>query len=736
MKRLLTIAAALFITAAGISQSKLDFYLAQKQQDFAQKVIDGNEMVEVLVKGNIKGIQQLVVANHGVFKYAYGGIAAITIPVSALPAFKYSRDVVRMEGKPPHMHVCNDTMRARTHTVECQMGQAPLTHPYKGKGIVIGMIDTGIDFLHPDFRDSAGKSRVQFEWDMNQDTNHVFTPMPFGYGQAWNKTQIDTAIAHNDSASLANMNESSHLEYGHGSHVSGVATANGLANGTCIGVAPEADIMMVAFNFNVQTAHEMTDAVNYLYTQADVLGEPCVINASLGDYDGSHDGQDLQALIIDSMITAKPGRVFVAASGNGSGIPYHAGYNLAGDTEFSWFAYNASNGIISFDAWTDTATGKNIQFSVGVDNIKTFTFINQTAFSSISSNLGVLYTDTIKNGAGNRIGIVTTYNDRQGSAYSVTVQIRPDSTNYYWRFTATGNGKLDCYYADPTPIVDTGLPSAAVFPAIKNYKMPDTLSTLCSSFQCSNNVITTGCYHNRATFINYDTTMTTLYPPSVLDGSLANYSGVGPTRDGRMKPDITSPGDFCMSVLPTTLQQLYIKYAPQNTDIGAWHFFDGGTSTASPGVAGIAALYLEEYPSATNIEVKNAIIYCSDQDSFTGVTPNYQWGYGKVDAFKALTGCSLAVHNLPPLPTTELYAYPNPAKGGVTIGYDFSNENEYCTAHIDFYDVLGKKVKTVQLKNNKGRLSLPPGEINSGMYFYTLMVDDKRMQTEKLIIEQ
>jgi len=737
MKKLLILAAAFLFTTVAIAQTKFDFYLAEKQQAFAQKLTDGSEMIEVLVKGNVKAIKQLVQANNGVFKYSYGNIAAIKIPVSSLPAFYYSRDVVRMEGKPPHMHPCNDTMRTKAHVVECQMGQAPLTQPYKGKGIVIGMIDTGIDFTHPDLQDSAHKSRVQYLWDMNQPIGPL-TPTPYGYGVSWSKAMIDTALAKGNPATLKTMDSAAGLESGHGSHVSGVATSDGLANGTCIGVAPQADIMMVAYNFTVQTNNEMTDAVNYLYTKADSLGEPCVINASLGDYDGSHDGQDLQALMIDSMITAKAGRVFVASAGNASNIPYHVGYTqTAGDTSFSWFAYTPANGgTVYFDAWADTATAKNLQFSVGVDNIKPFTFISQTAFSAISANLGKIIYDTLKNSHGNRIGIVETYTYTQGKAYSVSVQIKPDSTSYYWRFTTTGNGRVDCWYPDPTPIVDTGLPNVSVFPAIKNYKMPDTLSTLCSSYQCSNNVITVGVFHNRNTFRNYDSTLTALYDSTVIEGSLSYYSGVGPTRDGRMKPDITAPGDFCMSVIPTVFQNYLITTTPTHTDYGGWHYYDGGTSTASPAVAGVAALYLQRFPTSTNLQVKEAITYCSDQDTFTGVTPNYQWGYGKVDAFKALTGCELAVNNIPSVPTSSLFAYPNPTNGGTTIGYDFSTMNEYCTATIDVYDVFGKKIKTLELKNNKGTVQLNSGELSSGMYFYTLMVDGQRLKTEKLIVEK
>src|SRR5205823_2140619 len=78
--------------------------------------------------------------------------------------------------------------------------------------------------------------------------------------------------------------------------------------------------------------------------------------------------------------------------------------------------------------------------------------------------------------------------------------------------------------------------------------------------------------------------------------------------------------------------------------IGCKHRINGGTSAASPVVAGIAALYLQKYPNASNMDIKNAIIGCSKTDVQTGsALPDYHWGYGKVDAFHALTGCPTGI---------------------------------------------------------------------------------------------
>lgn len=743
MRKLIT---SLFIcittlSAFGQGQSKFDLYLFQKYGAVMHHTIDGSQVIEVLVKGSIENIKKITAQNGGVFKYSYGNIAAIRIPLSALDAFYTSPYIIRMEGAPPHMRVCNDTMRIHSHIVEVQMGQSPLPQAYKGKGIVIGMIDSGIDFVHPDFRDSTGKSRILAYWDMTKPANQ-FTPFPYGYGQEWDKPTLDTAIADSIPAVIASMDSASGLEYGHGTHVSGVATANGRANGLSIGAAPEASIMAVAYNFSNQSNNEMTDAVSFIFNKATAMGMPCVINASLGDYDGSHDGLDLQAQMIDSMILAQPGRVLVAASGNESNIPYHVGYTLtAGDTNFTWFApYSYNGNIIYYDVWADSNKFKNVQYAFGADRINPFSAIENTKFYSVANALNDTIKDTIKNTSGNIIGIVYSYLSLVGSTYELQVNITPDSlqtgkanndSSYYWRFITTGTGRVDAWYPDPTPIVNSGLPLPGKFPPIKNYKMPDTVSTLCSSFQCSPHVITVGDYYNRKSYIDYDTVSQTLYGNNVTEGQLTYYSGSGPTRDGRFKPDIVSPGDFCMSVLASPLRQLYITHIPQNVDIGGWHDYDGGTSTASPGAAGIAALYLQAFPTATADEVRNALMNCADQDSFTGVIPNNHYGYGKVDAFKAITGCPLSVTEIK-APTATLFAYPNPMKDGTVIDYDFSNTGEYCTAAIVFYDVMGRELKSMEVKTPKGTLSFSADGMASNIYFYSLVVDNKVLNTQKL----
>jgi subtilisin family serine protease len=171
---------------------------------------------------------------------------------------------------------------------------------------------------------------------------------------------------------------------------------------------------------------------------------------------------------------------------------------------------------------------------------------------------------------------------------------------------------------------------------------------------------------------------------------------------------------------------------PDYYDPGAFHTRGGGTSAASPGVAGIAALYLQQNPTATGMDVRNAIIGCTTTDSFTGTAlPDSHWGYGKANAFGALTMCGAMGVNSKQIKPLAFAVYPNPQNSGSLINISLSEFNSKSKNELKIYNSLGQSVKNVMIKNASSQISL---DLEPGIYLCNLMVDGKISGSEKLVI--
>jgi hypothetical protein len=126
-------------------------------------------------------------------------------------------------------------------------------------------------------------------------------------------------------------------------------------------------------------------------------------------------------------------------------------------------------------------------------------------------------------------------------------------------------------------------------------------------------------------------------------GQLSPNSSKGPNRVGQIKPDISATGDGMMSSCPIWLSDALVTSNPSMLAEGGRHVRNGGTSMASPVIAGIAALYLEKCPDASYEDFIDALHDEAYEDEYTGFTPNMGYGYGKIDAFQLLNSTNFEV---------------------------------------------------------------------------------------------
>lgn len=615
---LLTILLICFTTAKA-QHAKINFALKFEMAKHSNQ----NQLFSLFVLGDASKIRSEVVKLRGEVVRSTGNIVQVKLPIHAITNFSKNDFVQSIPYSFSKGQVLNDTMNIHNNVTPIHNGVSPLLSSYTGKGVVYGVIDTGVDLIHPDFRDTLGSTRIYRVWD--QTTGLYCDSASIDNGTC---TQVEVSVA------------------GHGTHVAGISAGNGLALNKYWGVATEAKLVVVKSNFNSPNwLSTVVDAVDYIYAVADSLNMPCVINASIGDYFGSHDGTDPAALLIDSIINYKEGRAFVCAAGNAGFFKWHVEQIVTVDTSFSWLKYNPSSalgvGSVFYEVWSDTIDFNDVDYAFGA-NLPSGSFEERgrTPFFNIRNRLGI-FTDTITN-SGNILAIVETYAEVQGDKYLLQVFLNePDSNTYNFSMLNTGSGVYDFWshhYLGTSEVVGIdSLPTVAEYPPIAYYTLPDSNKTTVSSFSCSPVLLTVANFENRKTYLDYDSIERV---NSETVGMIANSSSIGPDRRGNIKPDIGATGNWTIGPVSAILvaANLASPY-PVNREriaLGGMHRINGGTSMASPVLAGIVALYLEKCPTATMAEIKAAIIGTAKQDFFTGVVPNPYFGYGKVDAFAVL----------------------------------------------------------------------------------------------------
>jgi minor extracellular serine protease Vpr len=574
------------------------------------------EPIEVLVLGDIAGLKASLGAVIKL-KYYYGNIASLSLSRKSFSLLLDSRFVSYIEYEPVKKGsgaFLADSIYRANRLDRIRTGENPFGKMYTGQGVVIGIIDSGIDLTHPDFKDESGKTRVRYLWDQSVNSGQVQTT--FNYGQEWNSSDINRGLCTHTDKSLS----------GHGSFVAGIAAGNGNAPGSIQGCAPNAELIVVALD-PARSGPVMADAVKYIVDKAETLGKPLVINLSYGAQYGSHDGTGLETKLVERMLFDLPGRVLVAAAGNSGNLNAHIKYKSGpSGNQFTWI--NGSGREIEFSLFADLAKIKQMSFSIGA-NRRNYSDLAKTAYRDYKYDYGTVKTDTLFAGS-NRIGIVKRSTAINPSGVcEMHFKIVADSLDLLWRIEAKGSGEFDAWH---TGFVSGPIPTEKECPAIKSYLQPDPHSSLVNGLACSKEIITVGSYANT---INYMDEAGNFHSLNTVGETVSAFSSSGPTRDGRYKPDILATGEHILSCLALNIKGKAVVQRDLITRDG-FHWVGSGTSFASALVSGWVALYLQKYPKATNRQIKQAIITNARKDKYTGLKlPDFKCGYGKLDGYRS-----------------------------------------------------------------------------------------------------
>lgn len=661
-----------------------------------------------------------------------GDIAAAVVPIDHLDDLANLNDVVCIEFS-KWLKLYNDV-----GTDLCGGKTAQQRFNLKGQGIIVGILDSGIDWQHADFRKADGTTRIKFILDLSDpgDTNGdgvLDGSGPFG-GTLYAESQINAAL--NRTGSIAEMDRN-----GHGTHVTGSAAGNGLGTGggisagTYAGLAPEADIVFVKSQTGDLGKIPDTDiisALSFIDSVATQIRRPYVANFSFGTHEGPHDGTSLFEQAVDRFVGLnKPGKAIVVAAGNEGEKKIHAGGNMSGSAvtiDFNVPSFTVkpgtNNDYIYFDLWYSGVA--NLSFRL--------TSPNGVNYGPITS--GNRFAEDTPNGAiiidNAQAGVNPNNGDKQ-----VMIQIfdftstRPPTAGN-WKLTVTGSsGRYDLWLYNSS----MGAELISNIDYSRLVAMPATAT----------NIITVGAWITKTSWTDLDGHPFVDF--SLTTGAAGTFSSPGPTRDNRIKPEINAPGQMIASSLSVD--------APPNGPFSIWrgdsqfpnasilrdnrHAIGAGTSFSAALVTGGIALMLQKSPQANAIQIRNALLKSAKADQFTETVPNNKWGYGKVDFVGAINSLVTVVEadkNSIALPQKFVLSqnYPNPfnrstegsqRSPATTIRYTLPFKSQVVLA---VYDLSGCRVALLDFGHK------PAGEhraiwdgrdhvdkrVASGIYFYRL----------------
>ena len=276
----------------------------------------------------------------------FGGYAVVTLPESEIDAYS-DREQIEFIEKPKRLYF--ETLQAREASciLPVQAGANGLT----GEGILVGVVDSGVDYFHPDFRNEDGSSRILRLWDQSLDGK---PPRGYVTGTEYTKEEIDKALAleETEGRRLVPSRDFS----GHGTAVLGIAAGNGRASGGVNrGVAYESDLLVVkmgnARENSFPRTTELMEGIDYLIRQAVKMGRPIAINISFGNNYGSHQGDSLLETYLSNAANVGRSVICVGSGNNGNDRIHTAGQLRQGQTETVEMSIGTYETTLNLQLW-------------------------------------------------------------------------------------------------------------------------------------------------------------------------------------------------------------------------------------------------------------------------------------------------------------------------------------------------------------------------------------------------
>lgn len=278
-----------------------------------------------------------------------GGYAIVTLPESMLEEYSRRPQIEFIE-KPTRLYF-EDLFSKEASCITQVQRDEPGNLQLTGRGVLIGIVDSGVDYRHPAFLTADGKSRILRLWDQSIPGN---PPEGYATGTEYTNEEINEALSLSvqEGRRLVPSEDGS----GHGTAVLGVAAGSDFSRGAVNrGVAYESDLLIVKMGIPRQDSFprttELMQGVDYLVRQAIRLGRPIALNLSFGNNYGSHRGDSLLETYLDNVSGMGKNVICVGMGNNGNDALHTGGMLSPGEIQEIELGVGAFEPTLNVQLW-------------------------------------------------------------------------------------------------------------------------------------------------------------------------------------------------------------------------------------------------------------------------------------------------------------------------------------------------------------------------------------------------
>ncbi len=601
----------------------------------------------------------------------------------------------------------NNIARQMTNVDAVHLGTG-LKQSYTGNGVLLGIVDSGIQYDHINFKDDEGQSRI-----VEAMCNGITYSTP-----------EEIAMLETDSRSLA-----------HGTHTAGIAGGSYSLNGLQ-GMAPDADLYLCGMASLYES--DIIEGVEKIFDYAEAHDMPAVVNLSLGSDLGPHDGSSAICRAYEQL--SGEGRIIVLAAGNSGDLDFHAHGTLqeesSGEPQLKTIIestygssysdyigiYNQNNNplklrISVIDNHNNTlARSELIDFGSEFDTYAQWTLSESENASEFSRYFSF---------GGFSGGDLYVYPDLSNNKYSLTIAAQISSTSIFSTYRI--GVELYGVQGDEVHMWTNGY---SYFTNGGDRQFIDGDTEIAMSDDCTGNgTISAGAYaSNGGPFRYLNGTATSLQ--NFNRGDIAYFSGSGIDLNGISRPDVTAPGYMVVSSMNSYYSTSSSEMTSQVRDGGSTYYWGpmAGTSMAAPVVSGIIALWLEANPNLDCERIKKILYDTSIRDEYVENNP-VKFGAGRIDAFAGLVSILSGGVGDISIDQNRVLVSPNPNNGTFKV---FAQGEEQILLTIT--DTSGTIIYNSYFSCDNDAIDVDlQGDITPGIYIVNIKGEKLNSSTKMII---